>query len=195
VDSRVVERAVPFAQLKREQVGGGGPQFAGQVRRGQLRNDNCVKNHFYSKLRKSLRTINKIAKLHLNKEVKEISDVVIYKLTEATDDALKANSETSKEVAAMCYGTSLQHCVDLKNKLLEYEMDQKNIKENLDYRSEKELLQGLALFNKVYKKKAKKEKVSLLGSENLRKKTHKNTINNVPQTGYSTKNRMKPLKV
>lgn len=57
----------------------------GQVKQKLYRNDNCVKNHFYSKLRKSLRTINKIAKLHLKKQAKQISDVVIYKLTEATD--------------------------------------------------------------------------------------------------------------
>lgn len=60
--------------------------------------------------------------------------------------------------------------IDLKNRLLEYEMDQKDIKDNLDYRSEKELLQGLAEFNKIYKKKSKKEKISVLGTENLKKK-------------------------
>jgi hypothetical protein len=35
-------------------------------------------------------------------------------------------------------------------------MDQKDIKENRDYRSEKELLLGLGEFNKIYKKKSKK---------------------------------------
>ncbi len=35
-------------------------------------------------------------------------------------------------------------------------MDQKDIRDNLDYSYEKELIQGLAQFNKLYKKKPKK---------------------------------------
>lgn len=66
-------------------MGGYCTEYSRQVTLALCRNDNCVKNHFYSKLRKSLRTINKIAKNHLKKDAKEISDVVIYKLTEATD--------------------------------------------------------------------------------------------------------------
>lgn len=63
-----------------------------------------MKNHFYSKLRKSLRTVNKITKLYLKKEAKEVSDVVLYKLTEATDESLKENPELTPELTKMCYG-------------------------------------------------------------------------------------------
>ena len=52
------------------------------------RTDNGVKNHFYSKLRKSLRALNKIAKSYLKKTCREVSGQVIFKLTEATDEAL-----------------------------------------------------------------------------------------------------------
>ena len=55
-----------------------------------------MKNHFYSKLRKSLRTLNKVAKTHLKKIVREVSDGVIYKLTEATDESLKEFPEISQ---------------------------------------------------------------------------------------------------
>jgi DNA-binding winged helix-turn-helix (wHTH) protein len=48
-------------------MGSGGSKLTRQVFPSQYRNDNSVKNHFYSKLRKSLRTINKIARLHLKK--------------------------------------------------------------------------------------------------------------------------------
>lgn len=48
--------------------------------------------------------MNRIAKQFLKKQVKEISDVVIYKLTEATDEALKEKKEISEEVIAMTYG-------------------------------------------------------------------------------------------
>lgn len=64
-----------------------------------------MKNHFYSKMRKSLRTINKLAKLHLKKEVKEISDLVLYKLTEVTDETLKKSPDVSKEISQLSFGT------------------------------------------------------------------------------------------
>lgn len=66
-------------------MGSNRAKFVGEVTTILFRNDNCVKNHFYSKLRKSLRTINKIAKLHLKKSAREVSNTVLYKLTEATD--------------------------------------------------------------------------------------------------------------
>lgn len=46
--------------------------------------------------------------------------------------------------------------LDLKNRLLEYEIDQKDIKQGMDYTCEKELMIGLSEFNKIYKKKSKK---------------------------------------
>lgn len=48
--------------------------------------------------------MNKITKLYLKKEAKEVSDVVLYKLTEATDESLKENPELTPELTKMCYG-------------------------------------------------------------------------------------------
>ena len=68
MDSLGIEVTASFAQLKRQQVGGNRPKFTRKViNETNKRTDNCVKNHFYSKLRKSLRTVNKIAKLYLKK--------------------------------------------------------------------------------------------------------------------------------
>jgi hypothetical protein len=44
------------------------------------RTDNCVKNHFYSQLRKGLRKINKLIANNLKKEVREFPANVIYKI-------------------------------------------------------------------------------------------------------------------
>lgn len=49
------------------------------------RSDNCVKNHFYSKLRKVLRKLNKIIHHYFRREFREININVIYKLVEATE--------------------------------------------------------------------------------------------------------------
>lgn len=45
-----------------------------------LRTDNCVKNHFYSKMRKAIRKLNKVIHIHFKKEIKEIKLNVLYKL-------------------------------------------------------------------------------------------------------------------
>ena len=44
------------------------------------RTDNTVKNHFYSRLRKSLRKINKVIQEKYKKEVREIQTKVLYKI-------------------------------------------------------------------------------------------------------------------
>ena len=53
------------------------------------RTDNCVKNHFYSKLRKALRKLNKAIYSHFKREFREIKMTALYKVIEATDDRLK----------------------------------------------------------------------------------------------------------
>lgn len=53
------------------------------------RTDNCVKNHFFSKLRKSVRKLNKLIHEHFRKEFKEIRLLVINKIVEATDEKFK----------------------------------------------------------------------------------------------------------
>ena len=59
--------------------------FQEGIKINNIRTDNCVKNHLYSKLRKSLRTLNKIVRTSFKKQLKEISTTVLYKLTEATE--------------------------------------------------------------------------------------------------------------
>ena len=44
------------------------------------RTDNCVKNHFYSKLRKALRKLNKVIHSNFRKEYREIRMTVLYKI-------------------------------------------------------------------------------------------------------------------
>ena len=48
------------------------------------RTDNCVKNHFYSKLRKVLRKLNSIINAYLKKEYTQINIGTLYKIVEAT---------------------------------------------------------------------------------------------------------------
>lgn len=48
------------------------------------RNDNCVKNHFFSRLRKGLRKLNKIIVQEYKKTIKEIKNIVLYKIIEVT---------------------------------------------------------------------------------------------------------------
>ena len=54
-----------------------------------LRTDNCVKNHFYSKLRKSIRKLNKTIHDFFKREFKEIKITILYKLIEAADEKFK----------------------------------------------------------------------------------------------------------
>ena len=55
------------------------------------RTDNCVKNHFYSKMRKAIRKLNKVIHQYFRKELKEIKFTVLYKIVEATDEKFKNN--------------------------------------------------------------------------------------------------------
>jgi len=55
------------------------------------RTDNCVKNHFYSRMRKAIRKLNKTIHQHFKKEYKEIKMPVLYKIVEATDEKFKSN--------------------------------------------------------------------------------------------------------
>jgi myb proto-oncogene protein len=56
----------------------------GRYFRGYLRTDNSVKNHFFSRLRKSLRKLNKVIQDKYKKEIREIKIKVLYKIIEAS---------------------------------------------------------------------------------------------------------------
>lgn len=50
----------------------------------KLRSDNCIKNHFYSRLRKGLKRMNQVAEEIIGKRFKEIKFNVLFKIIEAT---------------------------------------------------------------------------------------------------------------
>lgn len=49
-----------------------------------FRTDNGVKNHFFAKLRKSMRKMNRIILKHFKKKMKELKISVLYKIVEAS---------------------------------------------------------------------------------------------------------------
>lgn len=70
------------------------------------RTDNCVKNHFYSKLRKALRKLNKVIHTHFRKEFREVRMTVLYKIIEATDDRFKEKPTITPETSEQSSSTS-----------------------------------------------------------------------------------------
>jgi hypothetical protein len=56
-----------------------------QVHLPLRRSDNCIKNHFYSKLRKILRKLNTVIHGHLRREYRQINIGTLYKIVEATE--------------------------------------------------------------------------------------------------------------
>lgn len=60
-----------------------------KVRDHLLRTDNSVKNHFFSRLRKSLRKVNKVIQDKYKKEIREIQIKVLYKIIEASEEKFK----------------------------------------------------------------------------------------------------------
>jgi len=53
---------------------------ARQVSMRPYRSDNCVKNHFYSKLRKAIRKLNKIITEHFAKDLRSIKNCMLSKI-------------------------------------------------------------------------------------------------------------------
>ena len=51
--------------------------------------DNCVKNHFYSKLRKALRKINRVVQTNYKKELKEFKPNILYRIVEVSEENFK----------------------------------------------------------------------------------------------------------
>lgn len=56
------------------------PEVGWEVHANSCRSDNCVKNHFYSKLRKSVRRLNKLISERFRREYKEIKISSVYKI-------------------------------------------------------------------------------------------------------------------
>ena len=75
-------------------------KLGGRYQNGLGRTDNSVKNHFFAKLRKSMRKINKIINDLYKKQLKEVKLNVLYKIIEASEERFKKSPlctfETSK---------------------------------------------------------------------------------------------------
>lgn len=69
-----------------------------------LRSDNCVKNHFYSKLRKAVRRLNKLVLEHQERQLHIIKLAVLYKIIETTEERFKNNTKMDEEVVETCVG-------------------------------------------------------------------------------------------
>lgn len=77
-------------------------QAARQVRRPPPRTDNCVKNHFYSKLRKVLRKLNAVIHSYFRREFREININVIYKIVEACEELFKERPSCEQRISLAC---------------------------------------------------------------------------------------------
>jgi hypothetical protein len=58
------------------------PASTWKVKEYLLRSDNCIKNHFYSKLRKTIRKLNKIILEHFVQDFRELKEKTLYKIIE-----------------------------------------------------------------------------------------------------------------
>jgi hypothetical protein len=57
------------------------------------RADNCVKNHFYSKLRKAARKLNKIIEEYFASQFAELKSSTLSEIIEITESKFKMNSK------------------------------------------------------------------------------------------------------
>ena len=56
------------------------------------RTDSSVKNHFYSRLRKSLKKINQVLAEKFRKEYKEIKPSLLFKIVEVSEERFKLST-------------------------------------------------------------------------------------------------------
>lgn len=77
---------------------------AWQVQYLLLRSDNCVKNHFYSKLRKAVRRLNKLITDYFSTQHKFIKESVLSRIVKTTESKFKNNSKIDEELADFCNG-------------------------------------------------------------------------------------------
>lgn len=78
----------------------------GQVTDHLARSDNCVKNHFYSKLRKSVRKLNKLINDYFREEYKPIKESVLSRIIKTTQSKFKNSTKIDEELADFCNGTT-----------------------------------------------------------------------------------------
>lgn len=76
-----------------------------QVAQSPSRSDNCVKNHFYSKLRKSVRKLNKLINDYFREEYKPIKESALSRIVKTTESKFKNSTKIDEELADFCNGT------------------------------------------------------------------------------------------
>lgn len=79
------------------------------------RTDNSVKNHFYSRLRRALRKLNKVIVVDYSKDLKEFKPNVLYRIVEVAEEKFKNNPAYDKFMTAFSY--------QLKNEMLDFSYD------------------------------------------------------------------------
>jgi len=62
-----------------------------QVTLPSYRTDNSVKNHFYSRLRRALRKLNKVITVDYSKDLKEFKPNILYRIVEVAEEKFKNN--------------------------------------------------------------------------------------------------------
>lgn len=120
---------------------------------GAARNDNFIKNHFFSKMRKALRRINKEILVHFGKSIKPIRESIIFKIMEITDERFKKESGVPKEI--------IELSLDLKTSLYKFLDD---ISVNGQAEKLKHLVKQTEYFLNNYRKTEKRSRKGDLSS-------------------------------
>ena len=71
------------------------------------RTNNDVKNHFYSKMRKSIRKLNRIVDENLHKKFRKIKSLTLYNIIEANEEIHTFDAMVNEEIANFYRRTSL----------------------------------------------------------------------------------------
>jgi hypothetical protein len=69
------------------------------------RSDNCVKNHFYSKLRKALRRINRAIHHRHRKEYRDFKLPLLNRIVETTEERFKTQPSLDPSAVQQSLGT------------------------------------------------------------------------------------------
>ncbi len=88
-----------------------------KVKNQSSRNDNSVKNHYHSKLRKTLRKLNKCISDHLGSTLKPLKNNAISKIVQTAEGMYPHHSEYPSQKAKTAYSMFICN-LDLKNRIL-----------------------------------------------------------------------------
>lgn len=77
--------------------------FPWKVNLSSFRSDNCVKNHFFSRLRMSLRHLNK--QIPAQSHIKPVKMHVLYKIMATCEERFNADSEYTQSFIDFSYCT------------------------------------------------------------------------------------------